>query len=242
MNKKAFTLIELLVVIAIIGVLAAILMPVFGKAREGARRAICVNNLRQHGIAWYMYLDEHNDCFPMLNFGSFISGLPADIQCSDITFGGKAGGPGSAYESYTADMRPLNRYLDVDNTSSAEIFHCPDDTKEYQSTGKTVFGFFGNSYLCNGRMLGFGSAPNYKQRPLSTITSPQSKVFLEMCFPYMNPGHSGKGRDEPNTPVMVLFVDGHVKGPHKWDGEIDTTATGDYPEKPVYWYPNTTGN
>ena len=64
MNKKAFTLLELLVVIAIIGTLLAILIPTLGRTREEVRRAQCVNNLRQHGVAWYLYLDnssQHNE-------------------------------------------------------------------------------------------------------------------------------------------------------------------------------------
>jgi len=60
MKKKGFTLIELLVVIAIIGVIAAFLVPAFGRAREGARTAMCVNNLRQIGLAMQMYIDEHD--------------------------------------------------------------------------------------------------------------------------------------------------------------------------------------
>ena len=64
MREKAFTLLELLVVIVIIGLLAALLLPAFGRAREGARRAMCANNLRQIGIAWHMYLDDHNETFP----------------------------------------------------------------------------------------------------------------------------------------------------------------------------------
>ncbi len=60
MNKKAFTLIELLVVIAIMGILAGTLLSAIGKAREGGRRAQCINNLRQIGIAMATYSDEHN--------------------------------------------------------------------------------------------------------------------------------------------------------------------------------------
>lgn len=64
MNKKAFTLMELLVVAVIIGILAALLVPAIGKAREGARRSACANNLRQIGLAISMYMNEHDFKFP----------------------------------------------------------------------------------------------------------------------------------------------------------------------------------
>jgi len=66
-NKKtnAFTLIELLVVIAIIGILAAMLLPALNTARERARSALCVTNLRQIGTAITMYADDHDDYYPL---------------------------------------------------------------------------------------------------------------------------------------------------------------------------------
>ena len=63
---QAFTLIELLVVIAIIGVLAAMLMPTLGKAKEQARAIDCVNNLRQIGVALQLYVDENNNRLPIM--------------------------------------------------------------------------------------------------------------------------------------------------------------------------------
>src|SRR6266498_3504443 len=59
-----FTLIELLVVIAIIAILAAILFPVFARARESARRAACLSNLKQLGTAFQMYAQDYDETFP----------------------------------------------------------------------------------------------------------------------------------------------------------------------------------
>ena len=63
-GARGFTLIELLVVIAIIAILAAILFPVFAKAREKARTATCLNNLRQLATAMLMYVQDHDEAFP----------------------------------------------------------------------------------------------------------------------------------------------------------------------------------
>ncbi len=64
LSRKGFTLIELLVVIAIIAILAAILFPVFAKAREKARQATCTNNLKQIGIACMQYTQDYDEYFP----------------------------------------------------------------------------------------------------------------------------------------------------------------------------------
>lgn len=64
-KKNGFTLIELLVVIAIIAILAAILFPVFAKAREKARQTQCLSNLKQLGNAVEMYKQDYDETFPL---------------------------------------------------------------------------------------------------------------------------------------------------------------------------------
>jgi len=65
-TRRAFTLIELLVVIAIIAILAAILFPVFARAREQARKTTCLSNLKEIGLASLMYVQDYDEQFPWL--------------------------------------------------------------------------------------------------------------------------------------------------------------------------------
>lgn len=70
-RRSGFTLIELLVVIAIIAILAAILFPVFAQAREKARHASCMSNLKQYATATLMYVQDYDETFPA---SSYLSG------------------------------------------------------------------------------------------------------------------------------------------------------------------------
>jgi prepilin-type N-terminal cleavage/methylation domain-containing protein/prepilin-type processing-associated H-X9-DG protein len=78
-RNKGFTLIELLVVIAIIAILAAILFPVFAKAREKARQTSCLNNMKQIGNGLMMYVQDYDETYPMVpgpdNLNPYIKNL-----------------------------------------------------------------------------------------------------------------------------------------------------------------------
>jgi prepilin-type N-terminal cleavage/methylation domain-containing protein len=75
-QRSGFTLIELLVVIAIIAILAAILFPVFAKARDRARQTTCTSNLKQIGLAAMQYLRDWDDTYPSVHSPGAIVGDP----------------------------------------------------------------------------------------------------------------------------------------------------------------------
>jgi len=63
-SQRGFTLIELLVVIAIIAILAALLLPVLGRAKDKSRTTGCLNNLKQLQLGWHLYAGDFNDAMP----------------------------------------------------------------------------------------------------------------------------------------------------------------------------------
>jgi prepilin-type N-terminal cleavage/methylation domain-containing protein len=131
---RAFTLIELLVVIAIIAILAAMLLPALGRAKENAKRTYCMNNLKQVGIAFQMYTDDFNGSFPVHEGYAPLGGfVPTN------TF---AGVP--TYFGARETIRPLNAYVG----NNSEAFKCPSDKGDITvPTPPTCWEGWGNSYL-----------------------------------------------------------------------------------------------
>ncbi|MDR3618976.1 MAG: DUF1559 domain-containing protein [Paludisphaera borealis] len=133
-SRRAFTLIELLVVIAIIAVLIALLLPAVQSAREAARRAQCVNNMKQIGLAVHNYISS-NDVLPVMSmqncpscaWGPGYTGWMASI------LGGLE--QGAIYNTINFSL-----YMNMDANTTAGIaqlavFLCPSDTSTVRPSG-----------------------------------------------------------------------------------------------------------
>lgn len=123
---RGFTLIELLVVIAIIAILAAILFPVFARAREAARKATCLSNLRQLAIAALMYAQDYDEVLPVACATAYHSTShavePANQQITVAD--ALTAGLGSADYWQLADV--LRSYV-----KSIDLFQCPTLIRRY---------------------------------------------------------------------------------------------------------------
>lgn len=111
--KSAFTLIELLVVIAIIAILAAILFPVFGRARENARRSSCQSNLKQIGLGVMQYVQDYDESYPYSN--TDVMPLDPNPAMGGQSWFFDAAGPG--YFGWGQIIFPY--------TKSNQVYYCP---------------------------------------------------------------------------------------------------------------------
>jgi len=219
--KRGFTLIELLVVIAIIALLAAILFPVFARARENARRTSCQSNLKQIGLGLLQYVGDYDDRLPASAYG----GVAADSNNS------------TAYKW----MDAIFPYV-----KSEQIFICPSDSgAEYVYNRNIAAGQSSRKYGSYGQNGAYRDAGDSQTPPrsaaylisLSLIPNAAATVWAtdnnnreEINGSY---GFSWANALPPNSPVIttnaagqrqlekiierhlettnVLYCDGHVK-------------------------------
>src|SRR5205823_10875854 len=126
--RRGFTLIELLVVIAIIAILAAILFPVFARAREKARQASCMSNLKQLGLAMMQYAQDYDGMIYHLNGRGF--NFTGCNVCTNTGCGVNAAAPQLYDPEITAnpDLGPRKLLAAcMPYIKNDQIFHCPSN-------------------------------------------------------------------------------------------------------------------
>lgn len=208
MKQKGFTLIELLVVIAIIAILAAILFPVFAKAREKARQSSCASNLKQLGLAFNSYSQDYDEYIPANTYTlPSNTTAPHDVKCgNNISWwpnylepyiknkgiyvcpsGNSAGCPVTTTRSYALNVTLVGccgagrKMAEV--TKPAETVLMTDNGMHY------LFG-------AGGRWYGYYVGAPYGDAPADSVNWPDNWTWVAYRH---NDGHN------------VLWVDGHVK-------------------------------
>lgn len=205
-KQHGFTLIELLVVIAIIAILAAILFPVFARARENARKSTCQSNLKQLGAAFMMYYQDYDEAYPLYRFDA----------------------PGKYSTTWYWWPEVVEPYMKNKN-----VIHCPSSPNKPGTTGTSVFwyGYGYHSYLAPGGGGTHGDTHRNaaRERPAEILLACDSTVYIVWCpvaSPnyYYGPGVEGTGSSLPSENARyqgvadwhsegtnILYCDGHVK-------------------------------
>ena len=211
-RRSGFTLIELLVVIAIIAILAAILFPVFAKAREQARKTACVSNVKQIGLAWMMYVQDYDESYPPSN-------SPLNSQWGpSITFNNKY------------PCKPCRPHLKTDDTvtydptiyaipyiKNQDIFKCPSDSGipsalvHDPSQGRPVWMVEHTSYCLNTVMTRIGTIAAIP-RPAETYMGAEVISFHMGIQDAVDAWSGAKPLQSTAPPQRVAyFCDGHAK-------------------------------
>ncbi len=195
MGKRfGFTLIELLVVIAIIAILAAILFPVFAKAREKARQTSCLSNMKQIGLAFMQYAQDYDEVFP------------AGIYPGECLFG--------HYHSATDGIHPAHHWhvYIYPYIKNIQVFRCPSQpwsTCSAASTNGTITNAYGYNYdgTYNVALARFTQAAEtmlcMDMQSAFVIASTNLRSNCLAGF--------GNGLTRHNDGANVAFCDGHAK-------------------------------
>lgn len=212
-QRRAFTLVELLVVISIIALLAAILFPVFARARENAHRAACQSNCKQIGLAFSQYLQDYDEKLPFI-----------------FPLRGYGGSTNGGLPTWRSLIYPYVKNVQVFRCPSARINNTACDTSPDGSPFPP--GYSGNGEYSNGSMggnslmtTGDGFGNNGTTRSLGQIPKPSETIVIGEgnCYSwyYWNCGvacFSNAAQPQQNylwsghfTMGNYLFLDGHVK-------------------------------
>jgi prepilin-type N-terminal cleavage/methylation domain-containing protein/prepilin-type processing-associated H-X9-DG protein len=215
-HRKAFTLIELLVVIAIIAILAAILFPVFGRARENGRRASCQSNLKQIGIAMLQYSQDYDEMLIDQWYGGR-NASPAE---------GAAGLRSWHVSRYDTGNNWLHyKWMDVAQPyiKSSQIFNCPSQAA-YRTQAQTV----NTGSLAPGTPA-FGPYIYYKDAPTPNRNW-GSYCITGVGFAFSEVGNAVYRADYPVHPPTDIRKMAAVEAPSTTAWVLD--GDGDYSAGP----------
>jgi len=212
---RAFTLIELLVVIAIIAILAAILFPVFARAREQARKTACLSNMKQIGLAAMMYTEDYDEQYADSRESSTaMDGDNCDSLHNPVYQGGqhitcwgiRLYYPGTGLTTKVLAGYPLRMNPYIKNTA---IFRCPTDNLVDRWITGNERGSYYERHAHSVHSVGWGP----REIKMSVIKRPaQLAYFVEEMWhmPTVNP-YAWDGTNSGTKGSNATFYDGHAK-------------------------------